>query len=66
MLKYIYAPGPATPLPPMGWVPPLPPVVMAVVVGGWWLCKLVANRYVGAQYIVLGITYGCKNVGVWV
>jgi len=34
MLKYIYAPGPATPLPPMGWVPPLPPVVMAVVVGG--------------------------------
>ena len=23
------------PSPPMGWVPPLPPVVMAVVVGGW-------------------------------
>ena len=21
--------------PPQGWVPPLPPVVMAVVVGGW-------------------------------
>ena len=31
---YIHAPGPATPLPPMGWVPPSPLVV-------WWGCGTV-------------------------
>ena len=48
MLKYIYAPGPATPLPPMGWVPPLPPVVMAVVVGGGGY----VNWYRGMHWVV--------------